>query len=306
MFDENADPDPADVPVRSGPPGGDRREAARRKARAAQARARRRERAAKILVRGGVAVGAVVVATTLAFTLVTSGSATTGPAPANTATDGVRIGPGFVAERSPAREVRDEPTSPTTHDASDVADIAIYVDYHCPSCRRFELENADYLTGLLESGAATVQIHPLALTDSTSQGTRYATRAAAAAACVADLEPDRFWSVHRALVEAQPDRGTRGLADDELSSVVASAAEFDDPAAVTECIADQRFAGWVGAATRRALAGPLPYDSVDAITGTPSVFVNGSPYDPSRQTFPDFVVSKLGSAYAAETAGGAE
>lgn len=306
MIDENDARDPSEGPAQSSPENTGRRAAAREKARAAQARVRRRERTAILLVRGGVAVAALAIVTTLVLVLVTSASAPIGLGPANAASDGVRVGPGFVVERSPAREADAEPVTSATPDASDVADIAIYIDYHCPSCRQFELENADYLSGLVESGAATVQIHPLAITDSTSQGTRYATRAAAAAACVADLEPDRFWSVNRALFEAQPEGGSRGLDDDELTSVVTSAAELDDPAAVTACIADQRFAGWVAAATKRALSGPLPYDAVDSITGTPTVLVNGSLYDASTQSFPEFVVSKLGSAYAAETAGGAE
>lgn len=282
----------------------DARAAARIKAEEGRRRARRRERATVALVKGGSAVVALALVTTVAAVLVASASSPTGSGPANTAADGVRIGTGLVAERSPARAVDAEPDASPTPGASDVADIAVYVDYHCPGCAQFELENADYLTGLVESGAATVQIHPLSVTDRSSLGSRYATRAAASAACVADLEPDGFWAVNQALFAAQPDPGSRGHSIEGLARIVDEAHPFDDPSAVAECVADQRFAGWVTAATSRALAGPLPYDSVEAITSTPTAFVNGELFDPEIQSFPEFVASTLGEAYAAETAGG--
>ena len=304
-----ARPDPALPTRRSRRRGGGphdpraRRAALREKARVVREREQRRERGGTLLVRAGVLVGGIAVVTGAALGLVSViGSAPPPAVPANAASDGVRVGAGLVAERSEPRPPGVAPVVDTTPAARDVADITIWVDFHCPACKEFELQNADYLEQLVDSGAATVQIHPVAITDSASGGTRYATRAAAAAMCVADASPDQFWQVTRDLFLAQPAPGRGGLTNDELAALVTSVEGITDEEAVVECVDDQRFARWVTAATKRALAGPLPSDDVDGLRGTPTVLVDGQLFDPTRYTFPEFVASVLGATYAAERA----
>ena len=50
-----------------------------------------------------------------------------------------------------------------------VANIRVYVDYLCPYCDQFERTNAEQLEQWLESGAATLEIHPIALLDEPSR-----------------------------------------------------------------------------------------------------------------------------------------
>ena len=74
--------------------------------------------------------------------------------------------------------------------------------------------------------------------------------------------------------------------------------------AVEQCVDDLRFRDWVQAATERALEGPLPISdtSVESISGTPAVFVNGDLFEfryPFEQSeFAQFVLEAAGAEFA--------
>ena len=77
--------------------------------------------------------------------------------------------------------------------------VTTYVDYMCPACNQFETENAALLDDLREKGEVKVEYVPIAILDRFSQGTRYSTRSAGAAYCVAEHDPDagaRVLSAH--------------------------------------------------------------------------------------------------------------
>jgi len=278
-----------------------RREALRAKAREVRLREQRREQGGTLLVRAGVLTGGVALVTAAAVALVTAvGPAPAMAVPANAADDGVRVGAGMLVERSAPCPAGEAPSAEPAPAARDVADVVVWVDYHCPACKEFELENAAYLEQLVTTGAATVRVHPVAITDGSSRGARYASRAAGAALCVADLSPDQFWRASDTLFLAQPAPGDRGLTDEQLAALVTGLDGVDDAAALAECVDERRFVPWVGAATARAFAGPLPTDDLESLRGTPTVLVNGELFDASQQTFPEFVTTVLGDAYAAE------
>ena len=263
-------PDPA-------PSKNDRRHAAREKARLAREAQARRTRRNKWFLQGGITAGVLAVIAVTAVIIVQA-AAPAGPGPVNMASDGIVLTAG---ESGSVEAVRSEAVpaggAPTPFESpGDAAHIVIYQDFLCPICEAFDTANAEQLEALARSGAATVEIHPIAILDRLSQGTRYATRAANAAACVAEAEPDRFLDVNTAFYAQQPAEGTRGLSDDQIVELVqAAGAASDDVAA---CIQSGEHEGWVADATARALEGPLPNTDLPAVTGTPTVLVNGEQY----------------------------
>ncbi len=189
---------------------------------------------------------------------------------------------------------------PNEPDGGDVIDIQLYVDFLCPFCGAFEATNGDYLAGLLENGGATIEIHPIAILDRASNGTKYSTRAANAFACMANYSPNQAYNFHQLLfAPTSPRRTLPAWSDDELIAFTeqAEAQNADD---VAQCVRDQQFKGWVADARDRALNLPIPNTDNATVTGTPTVIVNGQKYpgavdDP--QQFAAFVVSVAGDAF---------
>ena len=272
-----------------------RRGAAREAARETMRRHRRRERATRIVVQGSLGLVFVALAVVVGL-VVTSGAAPAGESPRNvTGGDGVRTtAEGTV--RSAAHPLDAEPADRPSQPSATTADVRIWLDLQCPGCAAFEDQQHEYLADLVESGAATVEYHPIAILDRFSQGTRYSTRAASALACVADRSPDSVPAATTALFEAQPAENTAGLTDAEIMTVLRGVDGIEHAPQIGECLTAGTFAPWVEAATDRATTGPL--DGVDAekITGTPSVFVNGQKWDPAAGDFREFLTGVLGEA----------
>src|SRR4029078_9286972 len=64
--------------------------------------------------------------------------------------------------------------------------VEIYQDYMCPYCGAFEKEAQATIDKLISDGKIQLTIHPIAILDEFSNGTKYSTRASAAAACASD------------------------------------------------------------------------------------------------------------------------
>jgi protein-disulfide isomerase len=190
--------------------------------------------------------------------------------------DGVKIGQGFKAVRTTAIPANSKPI-PSETNSPEVIDIKLYVDYLCPNCGTFERNNSDQLRAWITSGAATVEIHPVAILTTKSAGTQYSLRAANAAGCVAEFSPDKFFAFNDALFVNQPKEGSPGLTDAQILAR-ASKAGVTDMEQVTKCVNDRRFRSWVQSATTRALNGPIPNSHLSSIAGTPTIIVNGSQY----------------------------
>ena len=74
--------------------------------------------------------------------------------------------------------------------------------------------------------------------------------------------------------------------------------------AIETCIDETTFKTWVLASTDRALAGPIPNSDLEAVTGTPTVLVDGKQYvgsldDPNE--FSAFVLQAVGESYSTST-----
>jgi protein-disulfide isomerase len=258
-----------------------KRQEAREKARALREEQSKKSKRNKIIIQSSLAVGVIGVIA-LVTVLIISSLRPPGPGPANMQSDGIKIGEGLIAERTPAL-LPDELPVPSEANADGVPAINIFVDYSCPACAQFESIYGELLRTWAESGTATVEYHILSFRDAQTAGTRYATRAANSAACVAEFAPDQFFTYNDLLLRSQPLPPTSyELTDDQLLQLVA-AAGADNLDQIETCIADETFSNWVSQATARAMStGPLPVrnSEIPLVMGTPTVLVDGKQYDP--------------------------
>jgi hypothetical protein len=92
----------------------------------------------------------------------------------------------------------------------------------------------------------------------------------------------------------QGTENTAGLSNAQMVSLVHGAGLKNGD--VDKCINGVTFKSWVTAATNRTKAGPLPNSSLPAVSGTPTVLINGQQYVGSLTdggAFTDFVQQVL-------------
>lgn len=143
--------------------------------------------------------------------------------------------------------------------------VSVTEDFQCPACRQFETATGPVLAELMNSGQINVENHPIAFLDRASS-TKYSTRAANAAACVAQIDRDTWPAWKTAMFDNQPEEGGSGLTDDQIIALAADVG-ISSPD-LQPCITDQRYVDWVTATTDTAM---------NTIPGTPYVTVNGAP-----------------------------
>jgi protein-disulfide isomerase len=299
----------AQIPGQPLPPKKDRRETARESARQMREEQKKRESRNRWLLRGGIGLALVAIAAIVAVLIVSSVKPPS-PGPLNMASDGVLMqgdGTAVAAVETKAIAPDAEPVPTDVSALADTVNITVYLDYLCPYCNQFEVTNSEQLTTWLTAGAITLETHPISILDNSSNGSKFSTRSANAAACVANYQPDSFLDVNSALFANQPAEGTSGLTDDELVSLVEEAGVTDE--SVATCITDQQFSDWVGDATDRALAGPLPNTELEAVKGTPTVLVQGVQYTGALDdaaAFETFVMQQAASTLEDPAAGTGE
>ena len=144
--------------------------------------------------------------------------------------------------------------------------VDLYEDFQCPNCKTCEDESGSMLAHLVADGTVRARYHGMAFLD-TSANDDYSTRALNAAAVVAAAAgPDGFRTFHDVLFADQPAEGGSGLTDDQLIAYAAQAGASGGT--VEQDIRDLRYGDWVATATDQA--------SKDGVTGTPTVFVDGT------------------------------
>ncbi|MFB7800833.1 DsbA family protein [Isoptericola sp. NPDC056134] len=159
---------------------------------------------------------------------------------------------------------------------ADAPVIDVYLDYMCPVCGQFEQTNAGDIDEMVAAGDATVVYHPVSILDRLSAGTDYSTRAASAAAYVADKAPEAFPAFHAALFTNQPAENTEGLSDEQLASYAEEAgAPADVATAIEDGTARQTFGQYVHSATQEATSDEALQNPQSGSFGTPTVLVDG-------------------------------
>lgn len=148
--------------------------------------------------------------------------------------------------------------------------LDVYLDYMCPICGQFEQYRGAEIDALRTAGTVDVYYHPISILDGASQGTQFSTRAASAAALIAQEAPDKFLAFTTAMFANQPEENTSGLTDAQIQAIATTAGVPTDVAAK---IPDLQYTSWVRSATEKA--------SVDGVQGTPTVALNGVIQDPN-------------------------
>jgi protein-disulfide isomerase len=275
------------------------RAAARERARELRELHKKQDRRRRLLLQGGIASGVLVILAVIAIVIFLFPPAAT-RGPQNMLSDGIKIGEDLKAVQTPGLQPDADPV-PSAENPPEVVDIQLYVDYLCANCGTFQQRNDEQLRSWVESGAATLEIHPLALLTTKSAGTQYSLRAASAAACVADLAPDHYYDFHVALLTDQPEEGTEALTDEEILQRAESAG-VTALGQIKRCMTESRYRSWVKEATVRALEGPIPNADIAAIDNPLTVLVNGQVFPYSGEFDPaelaQFVVQAAGDAFS--------
>lgn len=154
--------------------------------------------------------------------------------------------------------------------------LALYEDFLCPHCRRFEETFGETITELIDAGTVAVDYYPVAILDQFGDG--YSSRAGGAAFCVADESVDAFVRFHAALFATQPSEmaATFPTAADLVE--LARQAGAGEPETV-ECIESGEYVTLV-----QNMA------ASQGVSATPTVRLNGDDYEPSS---PDALVDDV-------------
>jgi protein-disulfide isomerase len=292
-----AEPDQASARA-AAPDQASARAAARERARELRDLHKQQDKRRKMIVTGLITAAVLLLVAVVVIVLILPRTETRGPQ--NMLSDGIKIGQELKVVQTPAQQPGQLPVPSPPNDDS-VVDIQLYVDYLCSSCGLFEASNGEQLRSWASTGAATVEIHPLALLTTKSAGTQYSLRAASAAACVADLAPDHYFDFHDALLTNQPEEGSPGLTDEEMLDR-AEAAGVTAIGQITRCVSEGRYKSWVKEATARALAGPIPNSGLSKIDAPLVILVNGQQFVPTADFDPaelaQFVVQASGDAFS--------
>ncbi|MFP3466022.1 DsbA family protein [Leifsonia sp. SIMBA_070] len=255
----------------------DRREEARETARRMREEAAKKAKRRKVVVQSSVIVGIIAVLAIIGVVIFTSmGPGASAANPKNMASGGILLTSPTKAVTTPAIASGGKATPTKMELDGKTAHIQIWLDYQCPYCDQFETTNNAQIKQWLQEGSATLEVHPVAILDS-SQNKQYSTRAGAAASCVANSDPNKFFDVNAALFAKQPDEQTGGgLSNSEILSILKSAGV--DSKAVTDCVNKQTFASFVTTQTQNATANSQLKNPTQGGFGTPTVFVNGERY----------------------------
>jgi len=274
---------------------------AREKARLIREAQAKKDKRNKLLIGWGIVAAVVVILVVVG--LVVAGNiqrnapiADKGPTPANANAHGgvTLLANNQVAKTEPATvdaaSLGDAPKTPPAEvvapgagaEAGKPVKVVLYVDFICPVCKNFETQYNDQLTSLRNDGKITVEYRPLGFLDSRST-TNYSSRAANAAACVANTAPEKYADYFNALYAQQPAEGSAGLSDNDLKKMAS-----DMGVDINSCVDDKTYRPYVKFTTKEA--------SAIGVTGTPTVFVDGKQWgkgDSAQTPFPDFLQAAI-------------
>lgn len=256
-------------------------------ARERQEAARRRQRRNRVFLQGGIGLGIVAVAAIVVLVIAHGMSGTTSEAssvagPKNMATNGIafdaqggKVAPVLTA----AVPAKATPRPVGAKNSDGPTKVVTYIDWACPVCKQFEADYSSQILSLVAQGKATLEIHPVSILDTHYGTTQYATRAADAAACVANYDPDDFLAVQNEFYDNQPVEGSSGLTNAQIKALVKKGGATSPK--ITQCIDSEAFKPWVTASTNRVLVDPSLVSSSTHSFGTPTVVVNGKIWDGS-------------------------
>lgn len=282
----------------------ERRDAAREKAREQRIRQQRRERRNRVVLQASIGVVIVAIVAVVAVIIVNS-VRPPGPGPKNMANGGISLqGAALTAVSTGAAAADATPTPEPTLTSGKVL-IQAYEDFGCPICRQFETQYGAQIKALVTSGAAVIQYHPVAILDHSFTDQDYSTRAANAAAAIANYSPNAYYAFHTILYKStvQPAEGSAGLTDARLIAL-AKQAGATNMAKIETAIKNETFKNWVGQRTDEFVASSgslsaVKFPASHTSAGTPTLIVNGQYWD-GKTDFGAFV-TQVGGATGTAT-----
>lgn len=157
--------------------------------------------------------------------------------------------------------------------------VVVYLDFMCPDCADFEEEYGPSLRALGDQGGITLEYRPGGFLDEYSDGADYSSRAAEAAACVANTAPEDYKRFIDTLLANQPAIDSM-MPDTNYLVELANAVGAGD---IDDCLAGMDMFDLVSGATRLAVG--------HGLTGIPGVFMDGKQW--MDGPFPDFAQGVL-------------
>jgi protein-disulfide isomerase len=152
--------------------------------------------------------------------------------------------------------------------------IDLYEDFMCPVCHEFETTDEATIKQLVAQNKVTVRYHPVAILDPSSNGTKYSTRAAGAAAAAA--QAGKFLQYHDVLYQNQPAEGSSGLSNAKLIELGKSVGLTGS--AFTDAVNNGTYDAWVAKNTDSF--------SQRGYSGTPTVVIAGKQYKNPQSAYP--------------------
>ncbi|MGB4135405.1 MAG: thioredoxin domain-containing protein [Microbacterium sp.] len=143
--------------------------------------------------------------------------------------------------------------------------VAVYIDFMCPICNKFEQQYGSQMQKAAEDGKITLEYHPIAILDYASQGTDYSSRSGAAMFSVAEKDPNKALDFMAALFANQPQENGPGLTDEQLIEIAKQTGVND---AAIASIKEGTF-----------LKFPAAQAKQHEIAGTPTIEINGKRLD---------------------------
>ncbi|HEY0001411.1 MAG TPA: thioredoxin domain-containing protein [Actinoplanes sp.] len=151
--------------------------------------------------------------------------------------------------------------------------VDLYEDFLCPICHEFETQTGPAIKQLISANKVTVRYHPVSILDDKSNGTKYSTRSAGAAAAAAI--DGKFTEYHDVLYANQPAENSDGLSDAKLIELGKSVGLGDTFATAVQ---EDTYDAWAAKATDTFAA--------RGFTGTPTIVVAGKTVEGPNQTLP--------------------
>jgi protein-disulfide isomerase len=165
--------------------------------------------------------------------------------------------------------------------------VDLYEDFMCPICHEFETQSGATVKQLITDKKVTVRYHPVAILDASSNGTKYSTRAAGAAAAAG--QEGKFVEYHDVLYANQPAEGSSGLTDSKLISLGKSVGLTSS--AFSDAVDNKTYDTWADNVTETF--------AKRGYTGTPTIVVNGKQVEGPNNTLPTDAVFSQAVAAAA-------
>jgi len=274
----------------------DRREEAREKARIEREAEKKRQRRNKIFLQGGIGAAVVAIVVIIVLVVVGNGASSGGgggsnKAPKNLANGGILFtgaDGSITATTTPAPKASTVDVAPKSADSTaGVANIVTYIDWACPVCQSFEKAYSSDITDLVKSGKATLDVHPISIVDRSYLSSRYASRAANAAMCVANFAPQKFLDAQTQFYDNQPAEGSNGLTNTQIKGLLKDAGVGTD--AINNCVDKETYKNWVTTISQKTSTDKSLLSS-DGSFGTPTVFVNGKRW-PNSGDFKEFITA---------------